>query len=261
MYLIMTDSSENVEGYIKKEIKKSGFPLEIFSSITLSKYGWAVKPHVIFYNEETKNYNELDIHAMNWTKGFDKRAGTRDILIIQCKKQTEKPWVFFQQDIPNKDVFSLNITPMSNYGWFDKYFKDHYYFDKKPCSFHFPSFTEKRNPDIILNAINQVINALLFFIEQELSFLEEHASKHVPRVSFFYPVIILDGMLFSAQVNPDGKIELTESQYLQLNVTRAMKEPLRLKWSRDKSKVLFQKEFVIDIVQKNYLEEFLKNLS
>lgn len=254
----MADSTRKIEEYIKREIAKSGFPLEITSAITLNKHGWSVRPHTIFYDEETGKYNELDIYAVNWTKGFDRRARTRDILLIQCKKQTGKPWVFFEQDEPNKDVFSINITPLDLYGWFEKYFKDHYYFNKKPCGYHFPSFVSKRKPDIILEAINQVSNALMFFMEQELYYIEQHGAK---RVSFFYPVIILDGRLFSAQVEPDGKIKLAESNYLQLRVTRALREPPKLRWSKDKSMVLFLKDFIVDIVRKEYLEEFLKNFS
>jgi len=60
---------------------------------------------------------------------------------------------------------------------------------------------------------------------------------------------------------PDGDIKLAETAYLQLKVTRALKEPERLRWSKTMEKVLFVKDFIIDIVRKDYLEEFLKNFS
>jgi len=253
--LIMAGSTERIEEYIKKEIRKSGFPLEIVSSIILGKHGWFVIPHILFYNEETKEYNELDIRASKKTKGIE---NARDVLIIQCKKQTEKPWLFFQQNIANQNVLSLNITPLFVYGRFEKYFKKHYYFNKKPCSYHFPSFVSKGRPDVILEAVGQVLDALRFFANQELDYIQKCGSK---RVSFFYPVIILDGRLFSARVEPDGDIKLDETAYLQLKVTRALEEIEKLSWSETMEKVLFIKDVIIDIVRKEYLEEFLKNFS
>jgi len=245
-------NEKNVEEYITKSIGKSGFPLEIMSSILLEKHGWAIDPHVIFFNENKKEYSEVDIIASKKTRVKD----ATDVLIIECKKQFKKPWVLFEGEKTNQNVTSLNIAPLTVYGVFEKYFKNHYYFNKKPCSFHFPTFIKKRSSDVILEAIVQVLDALLFFWEQEVYSIEEYK---LSRVTFFYPIIILDGRLFSAHVKPNGEIESHESNYLQLKVTRALREPEKIRWSESMSKILYRKDFIIDVVRKDYIEEFLKN--
>jgi len=49
----MTKTKEKLEKYIKQEIQKSGFPLEIKSALILKKSGWKAVPHVLYFSEKT----------------------------------------------------------------------------------------------------------------------------------------------------------------------------------------------------------------
>ena len=247
----MTDSKEQIEEYLKREITKSGFPFEIFSSITLSKFGWNCEIHTIYYSEQTKSFSEIDIRAHKLDKHFE---GVSDVLVIECKKQEKKPWVFFEQDRPNTDITTLNAVPSSLYMKLKPRFKKHYYFNRKPCSFHFPSFVSHGKPDVILDAINQVLNALDYCLEKENQ-MQPHLES---RKTISYPVILLDGKLFSARVESDGDIKLSESKHLQLMVRRGLPSPMQVQISGTDALLSPIKLYIIDIVRKDGLEEFLE---
>jgi hypothetical protein len=115
-------------------------------------------------------------------------------------------------------------------------------------------FVEKGSPDPIHEAIDQVIAALFYCWDMELEMFEQLAHK---KFSLLYPVIVLDGQLFSAHVEPSGNIELKESNHLQLKVLKALKEPLILD-GIENSRVLSYKPIIIDIVCKEYFEKYLE---
>jgi len=246
----MSGSTEDLKKHLKEEIAKSGFPLEIKIATLLNQNDWNVTPHLLYPLKGTDK--ELDIWA---TRKVEKKA--QQVLIIECKKQKNKPWIFFEQDEPNSEVFSLNASPLYLYDQLGKFFRESHYSKVKPCSYHFPSFVKKRKGDPILEAINQVLNALIFCFDIETAMYEKLVNK---KFTFLYPIIVLDGKLFSAKVQPSGEIELTESSHLQLKVIRALKEPMVVK-GRKGSYVMAIKPFIIDIVLQDYFQEFLKVFS
>lgn len=245
-------TEDEIKEYIKKEIAKSGFPLEIKVATLLDQHMWVVLPHLIYSLKKDKN-QELDIYA---AKDMKSLKNGKHVLVIECKKQENKPWIFFEQSKLNTDVFSLNISPLNLYGHFEPSFqKKHYYCKQKPCAYHFPSFVKGGKPDVILEAINQVLNALIFCWETEMYLFKKMEHKYV---CIFYPIIVLDGQLFSARVGPDGNVDIKASQHLQLKVAKALEEPVSIKYG-ERSVLLSIKYFIIDIVQKSYFENFLEN--
>ena len=89
----MTGSKKEIEENIIKEINSSGFPLEVYVSIILNKNGWNVKPSFDYFDEKINDYREADILA-------NKRSELQNILnflVIECKKSSEKPWMFIKQ--------------------------------------------------------------------------------------------------------------------------------------------------------------------
>jgi len=249
------EEKESFEAYITKEIQKSGFPLEAFSSIILDKFGWGITPHLLFFNSAKNCYNEIDIHASKESsrKGFKEVTET---LIIECKKQEKKPWVFFEQQEPNTDFRALQIALDSDEQPFERDFKKHYYHGKKPCAYHFPCFVKSGKPDVILDTVNHVIDSMAFCRNLISRINEEYKLARVQEV--FYPVIVLSGKLFSAKILTNGKIEITKSNHLQLKVSRAVEEPKLLELTEDQTCFNFTKEYLIDIVRKDWFESFLK---
>lgn len=255
------NNKEELERHLAKQIGKSGFPLEIKSSLILRKFGWKVVPHVIFFDTKFGKYKEIDITAFKTISDPKSRHPILvNMLVLECKKQEKNPWVFFEQEKPNTNFTSVCLYPNEGYSWLEGKFENHYYYNQKPCAFHFPSFVEKmrargkRSPDVILEAINQVVDSLLYTFDS----CQHALPKNIPVYWFFYPVIILDGLLFSAVVETNGKIRLNEAEYLQLSVRRGLMKPEKIQLSKRRLLETLTKDIMIDIVRMDFLEQFLR---
>ena len=204
-------------------------------------------------------YNEIDIYAtkLSKRKGFKgSNLGLYEDLVIECKKQEVKPWVFFEKGVPNLDPTTLSVIPIDISVPFENHFQDHYYFNKKPCSYHFPAFVSSGKPDVILDAINHVLDALDYIRMMITNIINKYKIK-MERI--FYPVIVLDGKLFSARIEENENVVATETDYLQLRVDRALKEPIITNMTNKAVQWEFSRTYIIDVVRKNYLGDFLKN--
>ncbi len=239
---------------IKDAIEKSGYELELNASRILNKNDWYVKTNPICFNEETKQYSEIDIVAKKKNK-----QNWFNMIIIECKKQADKPWVFFKQNKKNKDVWTLHIVSEEDgrvYNWFEKnYFDKHYYYDKNIATYYMNPFGNPNKPNPIYKAINQVVDALIFYFEQQSDVIYEYKKE---RFVFLYPIIVFAGMLFSAE-SLDGKWDINEENHIQLLVEREAKNPKLLPWTDTKEKIFTSKPIIIDIVSIDYFEEFLGN--
>lgn len=88
--------------FIKREIEKSGFPLEIEVSSILKEDGWEILPSSPYIDQDERKWREIDIKAY---KSADIGSHGKSIkpyrltlaLIIECKKSEELAWVFFPQ--------------------------------------------------------------------------------------------------------------------------------------------------------------------
>lgn len=254
----MNNKTEDIKKFISDEIRKSGFPLEAYASMILDKKGWDIFPHLLYYNDLEKCYNEIDILAIKGSlrKGF--RGGKflkREILMIECKKQKKKPWIFFEAD-EEIDVSSLYVVPPNPKLVSNQSFKNHYYYKQKPCNFHFPCFVKAGKPDVILDAINHLIESINSY---KKTTLDLRTKVTFQGYEIYYPTIILDGKLFSVKIESDGTIKVSEVNHLQLKISRLRKEAELLEISKETIIWSDCKDYIIDIVRKDFFEEFLKN--
>ena len=85
---------------IEKEIDASGFPLELDVARELQRRRWSVTPNLMFDEHESDATHEIDAIAMapastppSWPFGV---IGL--LLMIECKRSRDKPWVFFTHE-------------------------------------------------------------------------------------------------------------------------------------------------------------------
>ncbi len=264
---IVTKSIEQFKEDIKNNIQKSGFVLEITTSMMLKRHGWTVAPHVIYLSDQKGDYAESDIRAH---KSHPSIKNVYNVLVIECKKHRSGYWVFFEQEEPNTDIFTLNVTPSLQYEPVMNHWAKHYYFKKIPCVYHFPHFppkdenvsTDKRRKasretsDSILDAITSVLDALDFFIKQENDYISFNQSH---RVCVFHPIVVVDGLILSARIETDGTVNIHEQNSLQLKVTKGIPPTI---FSCLSSRVVkTQKDYIIDFVTKEQFGQFLENFS
>ena len=80
---------------IKKDIEKSGLPLEIEVTSIIEKSGWEVQNQSFYWDEDEKKGRTIDITAF---KALSEELGVYDrhrvALFIECKKSST-PWIFY----------------------------------------------------------------------------------------------------------------------------------------------------------------------
>jgi len=243
---------------IIEEIKNSGYGLEINSALSLNKNEWQTTVNSRYYDSEIKGFREIDIVALRENK---KIKGVEDCLVIECKKSEKNPWVFFSKNIlSTKNLFNLNIVAGgdgSHYKQFEKFAQAHYYSKSPVHTYYMVAHANDNNSKrvMIAKAIDQVLSSLLFLYEQEYLFMDKYK---VNAARIMYPVIVFDGELLSALVDKDN-VQVSEAKHIQLHIVRQAKTAIDIPWSKEMMRILKSKTFIVDIVQKDYFEEFLKN--
>ena len=95
--------------FIREEIERSGFPLEIDIASTLKNNGWDVLYSPSYFDLDEGKWREIDIKAY---KSFDCTSVGESIkpyrlslaLILECKKSEEYSWAFFPWQRDEKEI-------------------------------------------------------------------------------------------------------------------------------------------------------------
>jgi len=233
---------------IEKEIQKSGFPLEMHVLNICSTKNTGRMPN--FRYEHKGQQREIDLLAFFETMAPSHHTSTD--LIIECKKTTEKPWVFFS----TPSYTFENVIYFTKYASeFDVYFKKHEmlpllaqiysrmpdrYYDRKPsrCISYCEAFRSTSTAsDNIYRAIDSVITALNYRYEARLPRLEEFGDFS----EFYLPIIVVDGFLFEAAVESD-KVIVNARSHVQLRT--------------------FHDEdvYIVDVVTRDHFPEFFEEI-
>lgn len=260
------DKIENM----KKAIIKSGFPLEIFTASILKSKEYKIVQHQ-YYNDAIDNkFREIDLIAEMKKEIASHEEDTKfifqNILIIECKKQEEdSPWLFFEGDIKNKDFSTQLYTSTKKFidkKWVaDNIFPKTHYYNKIPCIYYIAPFKLTKNgdknkgKDYIYETIFQLYSAL----NASIKIYTELQNKIVhKRIFFYYPIIVLDGELYSSKIKGIDTIEINPINRIQL-LLNFQRETHSIKWG-GKRKIRKDEKFMIDVVKKEYFSNFLDSI-
>lgn len=256
-------NQDSLKKSILKELAKTGYPTEILAARELQSDDWGIIHNPAYIDERDHASREYDIRAF---KRWEVQSATTEFyigvsLLVECKK-SEKPWVFFTT--PESDFLhrqgeyikgcsgQKRIIRSKHYS--EAYVADdelaefHHYFQSGHLarSYHEP-FKGKERGDyspMIFDAIMSCVKATLFHLS---------GRGFDKSLSLYYPVIIFDGNLFSADVRSTEDIELQEVPYLPLEFNYSLSNQMRRgsPWEA-------QERFIIDIVHFSHLRKYLE---
>jgi hypothetical protein len=233
---------------IERDIELSGFPLEIEVTAVLRKNGWHVRNQVYYLDKNEEKPRSVDIVAY---KNFFQTFGAHDRLIIslviECKK-SEKPWVFFTSSKKEQPLFELPL-----------FLVKHFAIPKLDYSLKFTEWTQKQmhyTPSALSECAiisyepykkgkgREILRAT-YQVTKALNYLEEFFMKDVTLdpmkpVFILYPVIVFDGRIFEYKLENED-LKLSPTNYVQYFVER-------------------EKFFLIDVIEKNFIPEYLKKI-
>ncbi len=252
---------KSLEESILEELQKTGYPTEIFCASVMEQRGWGVIHNPSYWDEEESQSREFDIRAYKqWLNDTqDLKVGV--YLITECKK-SEKPWVFFTtaenyhfirlgQSIKVRSVNRQIFTDFEHQKCIisdDELKTFHHYFQNpnQARTFHEPLKQQEKasHSQMIYTAVMATVKATLFHCKEPP--LEKW-------LDIYYPVIIFNGNLFEAFINPDKSINLTSTSHVQLVFNYIQHEP-----STHSSIWSAREKLTVDVVHENYLDRFLK---
>jgi hypothetical protein len=231
---------------IEKDMKLSGFPLEIEATAVLKKNGWHVRNQVYYLDKDEGKPRSIDIVVH---KAFYENYAVHDrlhvSLIIECKKSV-KPWVFFTSPKKGQPLFELPFSLIKNFAapkleqslnvskWMQR--QMHYTsLRSKHCAIiSYEPFKQGKGQEV-LEATHQVTKALGYFLE---GFKKAPTLVSMKPAFVLFPVIVFDGHMFECELQ-NGDLKLSRNDYTQYFVE-------------------MEQHFLIDVVGKCFLPEYLK---
>lgn len=264
--------TQRMENYIREQVTKSGFPLEIAIYTCLEQHDWLPFSNNYYFDVDEKAEREIDITALPPPEvGHDGRLVdltapyTLDIeLAIECKKSTTHAWVFFTA--PTNSCYfyrgqTLDFIQMrtKNYesSFFDRILPRpdtagllHYSkFDRVATNYTEVKLQdEKGGPDQIFTACNQLTKFIAYSFQQSMRRIERSLSTRRVMIMFF-PVIVFDGIFYEATLDANSSIVLARRRHLLLS--------RRSRWSFAPEE---ERSFLIDVVAKEHFEKYLESM-
>lgn len=252
---------------VKKDIKKSGLPLEIEVSSILKKFGWDIQNQAFYLDEQENKPRAIDIIASRFVAVKSEYfTNYNTYLVIECKK-SQKPWLFYTtQSSLRKGRSILNVkgvvlslalakehTPrfseqVNSLASKSHYFSPKYYRDKRVYATRdgiipYEPFRRGQGKQIV-TAKNQVLKATKYwlkFLKGIFREIPEISSGKIPKLHPFivaYPVIVFEGKLLECRLE-EGDFKVSEIEYVRYTIQEA---PLT---------------HVIEVVRKDFFKEYL----
>jgi len=256
------------EDYIREQILKSGFPLEIETYSILEQNDWLAFANDYYFDEDEKKEREIDLTAIPFPEIDNKfiiinrvEPFSLDIeLAIECKKIDTHAWVFFTR--PSKScyfysgqtldfkqirtndfessLFDVILSPpdtggLLHYSKFDRLAKS--YVEVKIEG-------QDGGRKDIFTACNQLTKFIAYSFQRRVDRLAKDPD-HV--MIMVFPVIVFNGNLYEATLDKIGNIVLSQRKHILLARTS------RLPFAGAN-----ERSFLIDIVTKGYFEDYLK---
>lgn len=250
-------TSNNLSRQIIDDLEKVGFPAEVAISLELEKNKWMVYNGALFEDISEGKSREIDIHAVDVDFSFadkikrkQKRGNENKLishLIIEVKK-SDKPWIFFDNgrpswpQIPPQNLkSSKNDFPELFEHLIDLGLKGHRYIRAKLHRSYHASFTKPSDPSMIYEGLIKTSKALQYF--------KEHYGTGGYSLHLLTPVIVLDGTLWSASLNKNGKVKLKNVDHLFVLFGQLTKD--------ETDKISYEEDQICDVVTRKSFMNYL----
>lgn len=264
-------SNENISNEeMVDAISRSGYLLERRVATLLGKAGYKAVTNRGFIDSETNKSREYDVYAYKTIPVYE--TGTYEIyptLICECKNNARPISFFVKEETfePFVDEFKVSGIPAKiwrnnkciSFQDFAKVKSFHHYCKPEvPVSTQCCTFEKKKDRsswiayhgDELNETFRTIIKALEHAIDEDFMamsqwFDPEEIEKDFMDLSFYYPVVILQGHLFAAHIENDRPL-LKKCEHIQYNPEF---------YSFYHNEVI---NYHVDVISEEYLPSYLK---
>ncbi len=270
-----------VEG-ILKELRKSGFPLEIQVGSRFSNSGWTVRHQAISRGEGERNPTYIDILATKLIEGNFARFGRLNFTVVcECKKSENMPWVFYSppaghiiRELAAMTYVKTLAEPPLEFAEMSLLAKTHYLIrdpvdrfaqTSQLIGWKEESNSKGKNPkgkipkgrNSGFNQINEAINQVVSATGHRVRTLRDMIKLVPSAMIVVCPLIVLDGAMYEYNLGIDEEPNVKPTshvKYLAATIGPEMKVELPNKQSLTTSST---EDFLIDIVVKSSLPQYV----
>jgi len=250
---------------MKEAIQRSGYLLEQRVERILTEMGYFVQTNSVFPDTETGKSRGIDISAINAVRVYRGWNYVFPVLLCECENNSQ-PIVFFTRESPisflhYQEVKVSGIPVKFRKGGnyidfleFTKMERFHHYCKgvtaTQYCTFQ---FKKDRSCWMALHSEEQhdTFNSLIKALEYEIAkhfdqwVLPEKGEEEAVNVQIYYPIVILQGDLYSASVET-GRLTMRKSKHVQF------RKELFLSRAND------VETYQIDVISESYLPSYLR---
>lgn len=270
----MSNKKNSLKKITKKEMEnaiiKSGYLIEQRVELSLNDMGYYAHANPVYKDPVTNKSREYDIYAIKATlleiDDSDNIFTLFHHIICECINNFQ-PLLFFIKDSPIPEfefLDSIKLTGMPPKIYNKNIFIDlnkflelkkiHHYC-KNPYSTQYCSFQEKKDKkfwmalhiDDQYHSFDNIIKALnseILKVKEHISFPVENSNRKAD-INIFYPLLILQGDLYSCQLKENG-LTLIKEKHIQF------------KKSFYNLNSNYPTEYKIDIITESHLSEYIK---
>lgn len=204
---------------IKRDIEKSGLPLEIEVGTTLNEKGWDVGHQAYYLDPDENKSRFIDIVADKTVKTSSTKKTVWQILVIECKRSLDKPWVFYTTPHAKN---TININCLKFVAQHKLTEGEHALLRCSHCFLEDPKEAAIINYEPFIGkgeskfftAVNQTLKALRYGVNAEIiPLLKTRQQEDI--IAIFYPVIVFDGRMYKCEKLKGGDLELSPINYVQ----------------------------------------------
>ncbi|GGD99613.1 hypothetical protein [Planktosalinus lacus] len=246
---------ENFKKKILDDINISGFQTELEVASILKKNGWKVEPNTNYVDYDSNKSREIDIIAYKNPSGGSIYLELH--LVVEVKK-SNKPWIVFTSEFKQTFYHRYASGLLKKFANKKKGFKSNILTRKSPNSSferigtsYKEAFKKPNEPSKIYEALLSACKASLFRFTEEAPPKELERDpfdpNHPVEIYIYHPIIVLEGILIEAYLNEEGEIEISESDFI----------PVQLKYQTQKAE---ENEFYCDVISKQGLNKYCKKL-
>jgi len=255
--------------FLLKEIKKSGYPLEIeIASFLESQKIWSVYTNTYFFDRDEGKGRELDIKAQVEPFEVSKEELIPLLgltLLVQCKRIPGNAWIFFQvpgvkRDIPVSRVSLFDAIKEGSPVPYDILEIMGTHFEKCKtkatnfCEFVINSEESNKRTDNIWECVISLVKAtseeMRFELLDKKKFIEEETdikdwlAEPFDVLNVFYPIVVFEGKIYVANVGKE--ISLNRQSHVQLII--------------DYKSGNYEGKFCIDFIERQHFSSFFQDV-
>jgi len=273
----LTTSDKISPEEMKEAVWKSGYLLERRVATLLRKAGFKVATNKVIRDQETDKSLEYDVCSYKEIPVFETGSyGIYPTLICECKNNSQ-PIVFFVQEKetfnPSKDEVRVSGVPskmwkrnkyISVQEFIDVESFHHYCMPEAQVSTLCCAFERKKDKssweanygEDLYDTFKRTIKALEYEIDEDFRYMSQwfapdEMDKEFMDLSFYYPVVIFQGDMYTTHIEKDDPTEKDDLTF---------KKCEHIQFNPDFYS-FYDKEVIsyhVDVIQEKYLSSYLK---